>query len=354
MHMLEYLYEFLHSTEDWFALRFPADVQRFKQRKTRYYRNGYCLMEEQEVMKSTTLVIMAAGIGSRFGGGVKQLTSFGPNGEIIMDYSIYDALEVGFNKVVFVIRKDMETDFREIIGNRIEKQIPVEYAFQEMEDLPEGFFVPEGRTKPWGTGHAILACRNIVREPFAVINADDYYGKDAFIKVHDYLVQDHSAAEKYQFCMAGFVLKNTLSEHGGVTRGICRLNDRKELIQICETKNIMKTEMGAAAWGEDGSKLVLDPEGLVSMNFWGFTPDFIDELERGFRIFLENIDGNIEKAEYLLPTIVDGLLKNGKVDLTVLQSNDHWFGVTFKEDVPYVKESIRELVNQGAYPEKLF
>lgn len=306
-------------------------------------------------MRDTTLVIMAAGIGSRFGGGVKQLTSFGPSGEIIMDYSIHDALEAGFNKVVFVIRKNMEEDFRQIIGNRIEKQVPVAYAFQEMSDLPEGFTVPAGRTKPWGTGQAILACRGIVNEPFAVINADDYYGKDAFVKVHDYLVQNHENGNgHYQFCMAGFILKNTLSDHGGVTRGICKLNEENELVQICETKNIMKTEAGASAWTEDGIEHILDPEGLVSMNFWGFTPDFIDELGRGFVEFLEKISGREEKDEYLLPTIVDGLISQKRVDLTVLPSSDHWFGVTFKEDVPYVKEAIQKLVDQGIYPKRLF
>lgn len=306
-------------------------------------------------MKDTVLVIMAAGIGSRFGGGIKQLTPFGPSGEIIMDYSIHDAVEAGFTKVVFVIRKDMEADFRQIIGDRIEKQVPVAYAFQEMSDLPEGFTVPAGRTKPWGTGQAILACRGIVNEPFAVINADDYYGKDAFVKVHDYLVQDHESADgRYQFCMAGFVLKNTLSEHGGVTRGICRLNDEHELIEICETRNIVKTQTGAAVQSVDGTRTALDAEGLVSMNFWGFTPEFIEELGTGFVKFLEKLDGNETTAEYLLPTIVDGLIKEKRVDLTVLSSADHWFGVTFKEDVPYVKKAIRELVDQGVYPEKLF
>lgn len=307
-------------------------------------------------MKNTTLVIMAAGIGSRFGGGgVKQLTSFGPSGEIIMDYSIHDAIEAGFNKVVFVIRKSMLEDFKQVIGERIEKQIPVAYAFQEMEDLPEGFTVPEGRTKPWGTGQAILACRDVVKEPFAVINADDYYGKDAFCKVHDYLISvDEKPHDKYQFCMAGFILKNTLSEHGGVTRGICRIDENNELTEICETRNIVKTSDGAAVRHEDGSQTTLDPETLVSMNFWGFTPDFIEELDRGFRQFLGNISGNEQKAEYLLPTIVDGLIKEKKVDLTVLPSSDRWFGVTFREDVPYVKQAFRELTEAGIYPEKLF
>lgn len=306
-------------------------------------------------MRNTTLVIMAAGIGSRFGGGIKQLTSFGPSGEIIMDYSIHDALEAGFNKVVFVIRKDMLEDFKAIIGNRIEKYLPVSYAFQEMTDLPEGFTVPDGRTKPWGTGQAILACRGIVNEPFAVINADDYYGKDAFKKVHDYLVNvKWDEHEKYNFCMAGFVLKNTLSEYGGVTRGLCQVNEQQELIAINETKNIVKTETGAAVMSPDGSARQLDPDTLVSMNFWGFTPDFIDGLASGFEYFLSNISGKETTAEYLLPTIVDGLLKEDRVELSVLQSNDHWFGVTFKEDVPYVKEAFAKLIADGVYPERLF
>ena len=307
-------------------------------------------------MKSTTLVIMAAGIGSRFGGGgVKQLTSFGPSGEIIMDYSIYDAMEAGFNKVVFVIRKSMFEDFRQVIGDRIAEKIPVEYAFQEMEDLPEGFEVPQGREKPWGTGQAILACKDIVKEPFAVINADDYYGKDAFRKVHDYLEKaGDKKSDIFNFCMAGFVLKNTLSEHGGVTRGICRLSENGELSEIRETKNIIKTQQGAAAFMADGSTVTLDAESLVSMNFWGFTLDFMDELETGFRRFLSGLGENALIGEYLLPTIVDGLIKEKRVDLTVLPSGDKWFGVTFQEDVPYVKEAFAELVAKGVYPEKLF
>lgn len=306
-------------------------------------------------MKNTTLVIMAAGIGSRFGGGIKQLTSFGPSGEIIMDYSIYDAIEAGFNKIVFVTRKDMFHDFKEIIGDRIEKVIPVEYAFQEMNDLPDGYSVPEGRTKPWGTGQAILSCRGIVKEPFAVINADDYYGKSAFRKVHDFLVAQHPASNgRYQFCMAGFILRNTLSEHGGVTRGICQVNEAHELIAIEETRGIVKTDDGAAVVQEDGTLRPVDPDSLVSMNFWGFTPDFIDELATGFPAFLADLGENRLKAEYLLPTIVDGLLKEHRVDLSVLASSDHWFGVTFKNDVPYVRDAFHALVENGVYPKKLF
>ncbi len=307
-------------------------------------------------MKSTTLVIMAAGLGSRFGGGgVKQLTSFGPSGEIIMDYSVFDAVEAGFDRVVFVIRRSMLEDFQAVIGSRIGKKVPVFYAFQEMDDLPAGFTVPEGRVKPWGTGQAILACRGIVKEPFAVINADDYYGKDAFRMIHDYLVRaEWQNQPRYQFCMAGFVLKNTLSEYGGVTRGLCRLNDNGELAEICETRNIVKTPEGAAVQGADGTLAPLDPETLVSMNFWGFTPDFIDGLAAGFEYFLSNIGGRETTAEYLLPTIVDRLLKKKRVDLTVLPSGDRWFGVTFREDVPFVQQKFAELVAEGVYPENLF
>ena len=306
-------------------------------------------------MKNTTLVIMAAGIGSRFGGGIKQLTSFGPNGEIIMDYSIYDAIEAGFNKIVFVIRKDLEKDFKEIIGKRIEKQIEVVYAFQELDNLPEGFSLPEGRTKPWGTGQAILACKGLVQEPFAVLNADDYYGKDAFVLVHDYLVNmDTEPGETFDICMAGFILENTLSENGGVTRGICRLNDNNELVGVNETRNIVKTPEGAAVFQPDGTVVPVDAKRLVSMNMWGFSPVFIDELDRGFRKFLSEISGNELKAEYLLPTIVDQLVKEERGSVTVLKTKDKWFGVTYREDVPTVAAEFKKLVEDGIYPEHLW
>ncbi|MDD2958160.1 MAG: nucleotidyltransferase [Lachnospiraceae bacterium] len=306
-------------------------------------------------MKKTTLVIMAAGIGSRFGGGVKQLTSFGPNGEIIMDYSVYDAIEAGFNKVVFVIRRDLEKDFKEIIGKRIEKIIEVEYAFQELTNLPEGFSLPEGRTKPWGTGQAILSCKGLIQEPFAVINADDYYGKDAFVLVHDYLIrQDERQKKGFDFCMAGFILKNTLSENGGVTRGICCMDEANNLTGVIETRNIIKTENGAAVLLEDGSRRALDCSQLVSMNLWGFTPDFIDELEEGFIRFLEGLPEGELKAEYLLPTIVDQLLQEKRAEIAVLISHDRWFGITYKEDVPSVKADFNKLLEDGVYPQKLW
>lgn len=307
-------------------------------------------------MKKTTLVIMAAGIGSRFGGGIKQLTSFGPNGEIIMDYSIYDAIEAGFNKVVFVIRKDLEKDFKEIIGKRIEKVVEVEYAFQELRNIPDGITFPEDRTKPWGTGQAILACKGLVQEPFAVINADDYYGKEAFCRVHDYLINaDTEKSDRFSFCMAGFVLANTLSDNGGVTRGICHTDAHGNLTGIKETKNIVKTEAGAAVLDDAGQLTPVDADHLVSMNFWGFTPNFIEELETGFETFLKGLsEDEAVKAEYLLPTIVDQLLKEERVDLSVLKSRDKWFGVTYKEDVPLVIADFKKLLEDGVYPEKLW
>lgn len=301
-------------------------------------------------MKDATLVIMAAGIGSRFGGGIKQLEPIGPNGEIIMDYSIYDAREAGFHKVVFVIRKDLEKDFKEVIGNRIEKEIEVAYAYQEKEDIPEKIReLYQDRTKPWGTGQAILCCKDVVDEPFLVINADDYYGKEAYKKAYTYLTEEHPESEKVQACMVGFVLGNTLSENGGVTRGICSVDENGHLVDIVETSNIEKTTDGAAVREGDALHPV-DMNVPVSMNMWGLYPDFFEILEKGFEEFLEKEVPKNAKAEYLLPTIVGGLLKEGKIDLKVLKSNDKWFGVTYKEDKESVVASVRELVDNGMYP----
>ena len=304
-------------------------------------------------MRKTTLVVMAAGIGSRFGGGIKQLEPVGPSGEIIMDYSVYDAIQAGFDKVVFIIRKDLEKDFREIIGNRMEKIVETAYAFQELDDLPAGFQRPEGRIKPWGTGQAILCCKDLVQEPFAVINADDYYGKEAFVKVHDYLAGEHPACGKMDFCMAGFQLGNTLSENGGVTRGICSVNEDGHLTKVTETKNIVKTPEGAAVKGEDGRLTSVAADCPVSMNMWGFTPEIFEVLENGFAEFLKNLSDPM-KGEYLIPTIVDGLIQKQKANVTVLESRDKWFGVTYKEDKPAVVRSFRELIDAGVYREKLF
>lgn len=305
-------------------------------------------------MKKTALVIMAAGIGSRFGKGIKQLAKVGPSGEIIMDYSIHDALEAGFNKIVFIIRKDIEEEFREIIGNRIEKIAEVAYAFQDLKDLPEGFTCPPERTKPWGTGHAILAAKDVIEEPFIVINADDYYGKEAFVKIHDYLVQDREDTGKLDVCMAGFILENTLSDNGGVTRGICALDEHKNLVGITETYHIMKTEKGPVVKEEDGSERVLDSKNLVSMNMWGLTTSFMDTLEERFVEFLKSCGPEDLKKEYLLPTVVDSLIKDGKADVAVLKTHDTWFGVTYQEDKDKVTQEFIRLTEQGVYKKDLY
>ncbi len=305
-------------------------------------------------MKNTTLVIMAAGIGSRFGGGIKQLEPMGPNGEIIMDYSIYDAKAAGFNKVVFILRKDIEEDFREIIGQRIEKVIDVEYVFQSLDDLPEGFRAPEDRKKPWGTGQAVLCCKGVVNEPFAVINADDYYGKEAFKKVHDYLVSDGTTDKVYDLCMAGFILKNTLSDNGAVTRGVCMVDAEDYLSQVVETSGIYMTPEGRIAHEDNGSDMVITPDQHVSMNMWGFTPNFLNELETGFKAFLEEIPDGEVKREYLLPTIVDQLIKADKASVKVLETRDKWFGVTYKEDKESVVASFKKLIADGVYPANLW
>ena len=306
----------------------------------------------------TALVIMAAGIGSRFGGGIKQLEPVGMHGEIIMDYSIHDAIEAGFNKIVFIIRKDIEDTFKEAIGNRIEKicsdlNVEIEYAFQERENLPEGIECPADRTKPWGTGQAVLACKDVLHEPFAVINADDYYGKEAFTKLHTFL-ENYTPEKANEFCMAGFILKNTLSENGAVTRGICETTADGLLTAVHETSNIVKTADGAAV-NEDGTLTPVDADSYVSMNMWGLTPEFIDLLEKGFVEFFEKTDAEkILKAEYLLPIYIDELLQKGEVSVKVLDSNDKWFGVTYKEDKDFVVDSFKKLIQNGVYKEKLF
>ncbi len=305
-------------------------------------------------MANATLVVMAAGIGSRFGGGIKQLEPVGPNGEIIMDYSVYDAMEAGFDKVVFVIRRDLEQDFKEIIGNRMEKVVEVAYAYQEKDDIPEDYRKQyKDRKKPWGTGQAILCCRDVVKEPFLVINADDYYGKEAYVEAYKYLTSEQQISEKMQISMVGFVLGNTLSDNGSVTRGLCKVDKDGLLVDIVETYNIFKTGTGAVIRTEE-EEIEVDADSLVSMNMWGLKPEFFEILEKGFVDFLEKNAENYQKAEYLLPTIVGELLRDGKADVTVLHSNDQWFGVTYKEDKPYVVAAVRGLVDQGVYPEKLF
>lgn len=301
----------------------------------------------------TALVIMAAGLGSRYGG-VKQLEPVGPSGEIIMDYSIYDAIEAGFDKVVFIIRKDLEQDFKEVIGNRISQLVEVAYVFQELDDLPVGFLKPDHRTKPWGTGQAILCCKDVVEEPFVVINADDYYGKEAFVKVHKFLTLPTSGTDSYNFCMAGFVLGNTLSEHGTVTRGVCKVNEDGILADIVETKDIERKGEQAVAVDSCGNGITLDLYSSVSMNMWGFTTDIFSELNKKFVDFLNHLEKNESKAEYLLPQVVDELIKENKAKVTVLKTEDKWFGVTYKEDKEMVVSCFLDLVRRGIYPEKLF
>lgn len=306
-------------------------------------------------MKNTTLVIMAAGIGSRFGGGIKQLEPVGPNGEIIMDYSIHDALEAGFNKIVFIIRRDLEKDFKEIIGNRIEKVAQVEYAFQELEALPAGYTVTEGRKKPWGTGQAVLSVKGIVNEPFLVINADDYYGKEGFVKIHDYMVDKmDTESDVLDMCMGGFILSNTLSENGTVTRGVCQLNEDGTLRDVTETYEIERKGNGLYAADEQGNPVLVSPDQHVSMNMWGLPPRFLDELEAGFPEFLDNIKEGDIKSEYLLPKIIDKQIKSGKAKVAVLETRDKWFGVTYKEDKEAVVAAIRQLIADGAYKENLY
>ena len=306
-------------------------------------------------MKKTSLVIMAAGIGSRFGGGIKQLEPVGPSGEIIMDYSIYDALNAGFDKVVFIIRKDLEEDFKEIIGKRIEKIAHVEYGYQELDDLPKGFTKPADRTKPWGTGQALLCAKSVIHEPFVVINADDYYGKEGFIKIHEYLVNEMDPnSMPFDICMGGFVLGNTLSENGGVTRGVCQVDERGILKGVTETYEIRRCEDRAEGRSEEGTPVNIPLSQNVSMNMWGLSPAFLEELERGFPGFLTGLKEGDVKTEYLLPKIIDKLVQLQKAQVTVLETRDRWFGVTYKEDKPAVAAAIRNLVSEGVYPERLF
>lgn len=302
-------------------------------------------------MEKVTLIIMAAGIGSRFGQGIKQLAPVGPSGEIIMDYSIYDAMEAGFNKVVFVIRRNLEKDFKEIIGNRIEKVVEVGYAYQELEDIPEEFQDKlEGRTKPWGTGQAILCCKDVVHEPFLVINADDYYGKEAYREAYAELVKSHESTD---ISMVGFRLGNTLSQNGTVTRGVCKVDDSQMLREIEETYEIGGRD-GYAVAVKNGEEIRLELDSPVSMNMWGLQPEFFEVLEDGFAEFLRNVNKEDVKAEYLLPGIIGQLLKEGKAKVKVLRSHDQWFGVTYQEDKAAVVEAIQELIEKGIYPERLF
>jgi len=294
-----------------------------------------------------TLLILAAGMGSRYGG-LKQMDPVGPGGETIMDYSIFDAMRAGFGKLVFIIRRDFEVPFRESIGSRFEKRLPVEYVFQELDQLPEGFSVPRNRTKPWGTGQAILVADGIIREPFAAINADDFYGLNSFR-----VLAEHLGSSSDDFAMVGFTLRNTLSDHGSVARGVCDANGDDFLKTVTELTKIERNGAGAKYEDAAGAVHPLGGDETVSMNMWGFTPALFSHLREQFAAFLK-AKGGEEKSEFYIPTVVNELVKTSAARCRVLRSTDSWFGVTYREDRPRVMESVRALVARGDYPERLW
>lgn len=304
--------------------------------------------------RKPVLVIMAAGMGSRYGG-LKQVDPVDCYGNLIIDFSIYDAIYAGFEKVIFVIKKEIENDFKEGIGKRISKQVQVEYVYQDIYNLPKGYPIPEGRVKPWGTGHAILSCKPMIEGAFAVINADDYYGRDAFKKIYEWLSQIEDN-EKYQYGMIGYQLYNTLTENGHVARGICTIDEKKRLLGIHERTRIEKHENRAEYTEDDGKTWAELPEQtIVSMNMWGFTNSILEELEKRFGVFLDKeLGSNPLKCEYFLPSVVDDLLKENRAEVTVLSSKDRWYGVTYKEDKQMVVQAIQGLKEKGLYPEKLW
>lgn len=309
-------------------------------------------------MTQPTLIIMAAGIGSRYGG-LKQVDPIGPNGEIVIDYAVYDALRAGFEKIVFIIRKDIEALFREKIGRKIEQRADTVYVFQDVNQVPEGFSVPPERKKPWGTGHAVLSAKDVVTDPCAVINADDFYGPHAFKVLADYLrsAQDNGGPDHkgmYDYSMVGYVLRNTLSEHGSVARGVCSVSPDGYLQNIQELTKIERIG-GEIQYSENGVDWVpLSGDRIVSMNFWGFTPGILSELEARFPIFLEKNAGNLLKAEFFLPVVVNELLQENKARVKVLPTSEKWFGVTNPQDRPVVQEAIREQIRRGVYPRNLW
>ena len=305
-------------------------------------------------MSKPVLVIMAAGMGSRYGG-LKQIDPVDEQGHMIIDFSIYDAIRAGFQKVVFMIKKENEADFRAAIGNRMERQLEVEYVYQEMNSLPEGYEVPEGRQKPFGTGHAVLSCSSVVDGPFAVINADDYYGRHAYQMIYDYL-SNHQDDAKYRYTMVGYVLENTLTDNGHVARGVCVTDDHHYLTGINERTHIEKRNGKAEYTEDEGATWTEIPEGsTVSMNMWGFSGSILQELKDRFPKFLdENLKMNPLKCEYFLPTVVNDLIDEGKATVEVLKSLDKWYGVTYKEDKEYVVNAIKNLKMTGLYPEFLW
>ena len=307
-------------------------------------------------MNITSLVIMAAGMGSRYGG-IKQLDSFGPDGEIIMDYSIFDAIKAGFDKIVIILREDIYDDFMNIIGNRLMEftNIPVHIVFQSLNDLPEGYKVPDGRTKPWGTGQAILSVKEYIDEPFLVINADDFYGRDPYIKSQIFLSNSILNLKKPKFCLAGYTLENTLSDNGSVTRGICKCDDNGNLLSIEETFGIKCENNIVTGTDSQGNKRILSLQDTVSMNMMGFTPAIFPMLEDKFITFLNKLSDNDPlKSEFLLPIAINEMLKDEVIDVEVVKTNANWFGVTFKDDREQVKNSLKKLAETGVYPNSLW
>ncbi len=299
-----------------------------------------------------TLLVLAAGMGSRYGG-LKQMDPMGPNGETVLDYSVFDAIRAGFGKVVFIIREDFAEAFKQGVGGRFAGKIEVDYAFQRLDDLPTGFSVPDGRTKPWGTAHAVRAARDQVTTPFAVINADDFYGRDAYERAAKFLTEPAAANGKSHYAVIGYPLKNTLSDHGDVNRGICDHDADGLLTEVEEYVAIEREEDGAVrGTGLSGARKVLLDTAPVSMNFWAFTPDFFPQLEEEFTAFLK-ANASAEKAECYIPTVVDSLIRSGKADCRVIETTSHWFGVTYPDDKPHVVASINELIGSGQYPHKL-
>jgi hypothetical protein len=298
-------------------------------------------------MTKPTLLVLAAGMGSRYGG-LKQIDPVGPNGETIIDYSIFDAMRAGFGKLVFVIRKDIEQQFREIVGTRFEQRIAVDYVFQELDKLPAPYTLPAGRTKPWGTTHAILMAADTIKEPFAAINADDFYGQEAYRVLAKHLISGTP-----DYAMVGFVLKNTLSDHGTVARGVSRVDANDYLTHIVELMKIERAGSGAKDTGPDGTITQLTGNEAVSMNFWGFTPALFPQIQAEFEKFLKKSAGE-QKSECYIPATVGELVTSGQAKCKVLRSQDSWFGVTYREDRPQVVESIRQLIAKGDYPEKLW
>lgn len=305
-------------------------------------------------MAKPILLVMAAGMGSRYGG-LKQLDPVGKNGEIIVDYSVFDALRAGFSKVIFIIKQENEADFRAVIGDRMAAHIPVEYAFQRLDDLPEGFSVPEGRVKPWGTGHAVLAARHLVDAPFAAINADDFYGAEAFRKLAEFLAALQEGERPLPCAMVGYKLENTLTENGYVSRGVCGTKDGM-LATVVERKHIERRADGPAYTEDEGeSWTAIEPDATVSMNFWGFPPEFMGDLERNFRVFLETeAKEKPLTAEYYLPFAVNDRIRAGGATVRMLHSDDRWFGVTYKADKPVVVEALRQMAEAGKYPAPLW